>query len=246
MHDQRVLDRIATLIDQKAGPQMPVVEVGPGRGALTECLLPLLGMRLYCIELDPRMVEYLRETIPQLGAHLIEADFLQWQPDADLLNSGFVVAGNFPYNISTQIVFKILQYRACIPVMLGMFQKEVGQRIAAPHGGKDYGILSVLAQTYYDVQYHFDIAPGSFNPPPNVMSGVISMTLKKEVPDVPYPLLMRVVKAAFNQRRKMLRNALQAGGFKVDGVEENVLKKRAEQLSVTDFQALAGVLQANL
>ena len=152
----------------------------------------------------------------------------------------FSVAGNFPYNISSQILFKVLDWRDRVPECVGMFQKEVADRVCAEHGSKTYGILSVLLQVYYRCEYAFTVGPGAFLPPPKVQSGVIRLVrTPDEDPDIEYEVLRRVVKAGFGQRRKTLRNALRAGGFDADTIPEAWLGKRAEQLSPRDFVELA-------
>ena len=148
------------------------------------------------------------------------------------------MVGNFPYNISSQILFKILEWKAQVPLLIGMFQKEVAQRIASKEGNKAYGILSVLVQTFYEVKYLFDVLPSSFNPPPKVMSGVIALTIRNEPPEIKTEKdLFLLVKTGFNQRRKKLRNAVRSL-FNEDFLQDEIFDKRAEQLSVDDFAAL--------
>ena len=221
-------------------PMDQLLEIGPGAGALTQHILDLPKQAFKAVELDREKVAYLLHTYPQLEGKLINEDFLE---TAIPFEGQFTLVGNFPYNISTQIVFKVLEYRAQIPIMTGMFQKEVAERICSVPGGKEYGILSVLAQTYYDLEYLFTVPEHVFIPPPKVKSGVMRMVRKVEVPDIDEKMLFKVVKAAFNQRRKKLRNAISQFG-----VDDAILQpsgfadKRAEQLSVNDFIALTNLV----
>ncbi len=212
-----------------------LVEVGPGGGALTKYLLQIPDIDFKAVELDREKVDFLEATYASIKGKIIHQDFLKIDAPFD---GQFIAAGNFPYNISTQIVFKILDWKAQVPVMIGMFQKEVAQRIASKPGSKVYGIMSVLVQAFYNVEYLFDVPPGAFNPPPKVMSGVIKLTRKTESINFKSERSFFVlVKAAFNQRRKMLRNAVK-GQFDEDVLKEDIFTKRAEQLSIEDFAAL--------
>lgn len=217
-----------------------VIEVGPGTGALTKHLLARSEFRLTCFEVDRDSVPFLREHYP--GIDVREADFLRMDPDS-VTEDRFAVVGNFPYNISTQIVFKVLDHRERCTELVGMFQKEVADRIRAPHGSKTYGITSVIAQAWYDVELLFHVEPGSFIPPPKVRSSVIRMK-RNAVDKLPCDeaLLYRVVKTAFNQRRKTLRNALKPLPEAEGGVPERFADKRAEQLSVAEFIELTRTL----
>ena len=216
-------------------PFTRLVEVGPGGGALTKYLLELPAIDFKAIEIDREKVAYLLHTYPQLEGKLLEQDILQTAPP---FPEPFTIVGNFPYNISTEIVFRIIDWREQVQCCVGMFQKEVAERIAAPHGSKVYGVTSVLTQLYFDVEYLFDVPPEAFNPPPKVMSGVIRMLPKKENMAVASHQKMRnLVKAAFNQRRKMIRNAVKHL-FPVAALSNEIFNKRAEQLSVQDFAAL--------
>lgn len=212
-----------------------LVEVGPGGGALTSYLLQIPGIQFKAIELDAEKVAYLLSTFPTLHQKIIEGNIL----DVDVPFEGdFTVIGNFPYNISTQIVFKILDWKLQVPMMIGMFQKEVAERIVSKPNTKVFGILSVLVQAYYDAEYLFDVPAAAFNPPPKVVSGVIQLTRKKEPIAVKSDkLFFMLVKAAFNQRRKMLRNPLKPY-FDESVLQEEIFTKRPEQLSVEDFAAL--------
>jgi 16S rRNA (adenine1518-N6/adenine1519-N6)-dimethyltransferase len=241
LHDGAVARRIA-----QAAPAGRAVEIGPGTGALTRPLLERGDVDLWAIEVDAESAAYLRTHTDGWGEdRVMEGDFLVWHPDtaAGLAGQSFNVLGNFPYNISTQILFRVLDLRDRIPGVTGMFQKEVAERVCAPHGSRTYGILSVLLQTYYDARYLFTVGPGAFTPPPKVDSGVLELRRADRDPGVPYPHLLAVVKAAFNQRRKTLRNALRAGGYSIDLVPEDVLSRRAEQLSPGDFAELARLLE---
>lgn len=210
-----------------------VIEVGPGTGALTKHLLALDRYELTCFEVDRESVEHLVAQYP--GLHVVASDFLQ----ADLEHIGegpLAVIGNFPYNISTQIVFKVLDHRRKVTELVGMFQKEVADRICAGPGSKTYGITSVMAQAWYTCEPLFTVEPGSFIPPPKVRSAVIRMRRNAvDRLDCDEALLQQVVKAAFNQRRKTLHNALKAFGRLPKGVPERFARLRAEQLSVADF-----------
>ncbi len=212
-----------------------LVEVGPGGGALTKYLLPLPSIEFKAVELDDEKVMYLENTFPAIKGKIIHKSILDI--DAPFIET-FTVVGNFPYNISSQILFKVLDWKEQVPVMIGMFQKEVAQRIVSGPGSKVYGILSVLVQVFYDVEYLFDVPPESFNPPPKVISGVIR--LKRKINPIPVKSerdLFVLVKAAFNQRRKMLRNAVK-GQFEETILQDEIFNKRAEQLSIEQFAAL--------
>jgi 16S rRNA (adenine1518-N6/adenine1519-N6)-dimethyltransferase len=212
-----------------------LVEVGAGAGALTKYLLQIQNVNFRAVELDDEKVVYLKKEYPQLIDKIIHQDFLEIQPPFE---QDFIVVGNFPYNISTQILFKVLDWREKVPHVIGMFQKEVAERIAAKHGNKAYGIISVLIQAYYHVEYLFDVPASAFNPPPKVVSGVIKLTRKKEALQFSSEKkFIALVKAAFNQRRKMLRNPVK-GMFETEILKEEIFTKRAEQLSIEDFAAL--------
>jgi 16S rRNA (adenine1518-N6/adenine1519-N6)-dimethyltransferase len=212
-----------------------LLEVGPGGGALTKYLLEIPNINFKAVELDDEKVAFLKKTYPQLQDKIIHQSFL----DIDKpFEERFTVIGNFPYNISTEIVFKVIEWREAVEGMIGMFQKEVGARLAAPEGSKVYGVTSVLTQAFFDVEYLFDVDPQAFNPPPKVVSGVLRFIPKKEaVPIASEAQLFTLVKAAFGQRRKTLRNAVKAL-FAEEVLKEELFNKRAEQLSVADFAAL--------
>lgn len=234
LKDENICRKIVDALQQEHYTQL--LEVGPGGGALTKYLLNIPGINFKAVELDDEKVQYLSGEFPAIEGKIIHKNFLDIDPPFE---GSFIVVGNFPYNISTQILFKILDWRAQVPVMFGMFQKEVAQRVAAPSGNKIYGVLSVLVQAFYSVEYLFDVSEQSFNPPPKVKSGVIKMRRKENVePMKSEKDFFRLVKTAFNQRRKTLRNAVR-GLFDEPVLEEDIFNKRAEQLSVEDFAALS-------
>lgn len=221
-----------------------VLEIGPGMGALTKYLLQLPGFETSVVEIDQESVIYLGKHYPEIRDRIYSEDFLRMKLD-QLFHEPFAIAGNFPYNISSQIVFKILDYKDQIPEMVGMFQKEVAMRFAGGPGNKDYGIISVLAQAYYDIEYLFTVDENEFIPPPKVKSGVIRMRrkLRSEL-DCDPALFRAIVKTSFNQRRKTLRNSLKSlAGGKVD-MSGEVFSKRPEQLSVQDFVGLTNHFSA--
>lgn len=247
LKDLPTAQAIADTVD--AAPGLPILEVGPGMGVLTQYLLKK-GRELKVVEIDFESVAYLLKTFPELGDGLLEEDFLQMQLDHTFGGREFVLTGNYPYNISSQIFFKMLEYRHLIPVCTGMIQKEVAERLAAAPGSKVYGILSVLIQLWYDVEYLFTVEPGVFNPPPKVKSAVVRLTRNGRTDcGCDERLLRRVVKTSFNQRRKMMRgslkplfaalNAERAGGSQPEGVADFLARpemtKRPEQLSVEEF-----------
>jgi 16S rRNA (adenine1518-N6/adenine1519-N6)-dimethyltransferase len=211
------------------------LEIGPGAGALTQHILDLPLQAFKAVELDREKVAYLLHTYPQLEGKLINEDFLE---TAIPFEGQFTLIGNFPYNISTQIVFRVLDWKAQVPVMIGMFQKEVAERIAAKPHSKAYGILSVLTQAFYEVEYLFDVPPSAFTPPPNVMSGVIRLKRKTTFPEFSsIKSFYHIVKMAFGQRRKMLRNPLKPY-FTTEQLQDPIFTKRAENLTYQDFADL--------
>lgn len=220
-------------------PVVPdVLEIGPGMGVLSQFLLQRPGIRLSAVEIDSESVRYLNENLPSLATirneDFLKADISGW------FDGEFCIIGNFPYNISSQIFFKILENRNRIPEVVGMVQKEVAERMASPHGNKSYGILSVLLQAFYRIEYCFTVSEKVFVPPPKVKSAVVKL-LRNEVRNLPCDeeLFFRVVKAAFNQRRKMLRNSL--SGI-CNELPEPFAQKRPEQLSVSDFIQLTTII----
>lgn len=215
-----------------------VLEVGPGMGILSDGLLQANDYRTLLIDVDSESVQFLHDKYPELGDRLIHGDFLALDFDAHV-DGNLAIIGNFPYNISSQILFKVLEERLRVVEVVGMFQKEVAERCAAAPGGKEYGILSVLVQAYYEVEYLFTVKAGAFAPPPKVLSGVIRLTRKQATQlECDEKLFWRVVKAAFNQRRKALRNAL-SGVIPKDKMGDSpYYDLRAERLSVADFITL--------
>jgi 16S rRNA (adenine1518-N6/adenine1519-N6)-dimethyltransferase len=212
-----------------------LLEIGPGAGALTQHILDLPLLAFKAVELDREKVAYLLHTYPQLEGKLINEDFLE---TAIPFEGQFTLVGNFPYNISTQIVFRVLDWKEQVPVMIGMFQKEVAERIAAKPHSKAYGILSVLTQAFYEVDYLFDVPPSAFTPPPNVMSGVIRLKRKIIFPEfTSIKSFYHIVKMAFGQRRKMLRNPLKPY-FTTEQLQDPIFTKRAENLTYQDFADL--------
>lgn len=232
--DKNIAGKIVHALTE-TNPHNQVLEVGPGMGILSDILLQDASLDVYLIDIDAESYAFLQDKYPQLGSNLILGDFLALNFE-ERFKPQFSVIGNFPYNISSQILFKILENRQQVIQVVGMFQKEVAERCASPEGSKDYGILSVLLQAYYKIEYLFTVKPGTFNPPPKVNSGVIRLTRNDvEKLDCDEKLFWRVVKAGFNQRRKTLRNAL-SGTLSKDKMDTHIFfEKRAEQLSVTQF-----------
>lgn len=243
---------IADTVD--ACPDIPVLEVGPGMGVMTQYLVTK-DRELKVVEIDFESVAYLREHFPSLENQIIEDDFLKMHLEHTFEGRPFVLTGNYPYNISSQIFFKMLDYRNLIPCCTGMIQKEVAERLAASPGCKAYGILSVLVQLYYKVDYLFTVEPGVFNPPPKVRSAVVRMTRNEvEHPGCDEDLLRRVVKTTFNQRRKMMRGSIKpllaeldqhckgAAPNHTEFLAQPLLTRRPEQLSVAEFIDLTNLV----
>ncbi len=233
LKDENICRKIVDALKQHSFTQL--LEVGPGGGALTKHLLQLENIDFKAVELDEEKVEYLKKTYPQLEDKIIHQSIL----DIEQPFSGkFTVIGNFPYNISSQILFKILDWKDDVDCVIGMFQKEMAQRVASKEGNKVYGVISVLVQAFYKVEYLFDVNQGCFQPPPKVMSGVIRLTPKEEqLPMKSAKAFSLLVKTAFNQRRKTLRNAVK-GLFEPTILEDDLFNKRAEQLSIQQFADL--------
>jgi 16S rRNA (adenine1518-N6/adenine1519-N6)-dimethyltransferase len=228
LKDESVSQRIVSILQERSLTRL--LEIGPGGGALTKYLLKIPHIDLKCIEIDDEKVVHLLKSYPQLNGRIIHKDILEAdQP----FSERFTVVGNFPYNISTQIIFRILDWRDSVEIMIGMFQKEVAERIAAKEGSRIYGVTSVLVQDYL-----FEVDEVAFNPPPKVKSAVIRLS------PLPEPVKMKshraftvLVKTAFNQRRKTLRNAVRSL-FDAETLKDDIFVKRAEQLSVSEFAAL--------
>jgi 16S rRNA (adenine1518-N6/adenine1519-N6)-dimethyltransferase len=212
-----------------------LLEVGPGGGALTKYLLELPGTEFKCVELDDEKVQWLCQTYPSIKERIIHASILEIEKP---FKDSFMIVGNFPYNISSQILFKTIEWKESVDGMVGMFQKEVAQRVAAKEGSKVYGVTSVLVQAFFDVEYFFEVDQAAFIPPPKVKSAVIGLRPKKETLLIKSERsLFVLVKTAFNQRRKTLRNAVKSL-FLSEVLGEEIFNRRAEQLSVADFAAL--------
>jgi len=236
--DESIARRIA---DSLTGTTPHVLEIGPGMGVLTKYLYTREGIDFHAIEIDSESVAYLHNHYPTL--HVIEGDFLRLDLST-LFREPFAVIGNFPYNISSQILFKVFEHRAVIPEVVGMFQKEVAERVAAKPGSKTYGILSVLLSAFYDIEYLFTVSEHVFNPPPKVKSAVIRLR-RNDVESLACDehLFTQVVKTGFNQRRKTLRNALRALNLPLDAIPADLLSLRAEQLGVAQFVLITQILQ---
>ncbi len=238
--DQSIASRIVEALEVNSGET--VLEIGPGKGTLTRYLLEK-EIRLLPVEIDRESVVYLKKNWPILEDLVLEADFLKMNID-EHVKGPFHVIGNFPYNISSQILFRVLEYRQRVPSVVCMIQKEVASRIASPPGSKEYGILSVLLQSYYDITYLFSVKPGSFFPPPKVTSGVIRLTRNKTVAlPCDEKLFVKVVKTTFNQRRKMIRNSIKPILLNLDSDFE-LLTKRPEQLGVAEFIELTNWVES--
>lgn len=234
LKDENISRKIAALIQQY--PHQQLLEVGPGGGALTKHLLEIPGIDFKAAELDDEKVGYLLSSYPVLQGKLIHQDFLAIEKPFE---GKFAVIGNFPYNISSQILFKILEWKDDIEQVVGMFQKEVAQRVASKEGNKTYGVTSVLVQAFFKVEYLFEVNERSFNPPPKVKSAVIRLLpLENAVPIKNERSFFLLVKAAFNQRRKTLRNAVK-DLFEPEVLKDEIFNKRAEQLSVKEFGELS-------
>ena len=243
LKDLQVAQDIANTVD--ACPELPILEVGPGMGVLTQFLMTK-ERPLKVVELDFESVAYLRENFPALGNNIIEQDFLKMDLAQLFEGKPFVLTGNYPYNISSQIFFKMLDYKDLIPCCTGMIQKEVAERMAAGPGSKTYGILSVLIQAWYRVEYLFTVHEHVFNPPPKVKSAVIRMRRNAvQHLDCDETLFVKVVKAGFNQRRKTLRNSLRAVFGDFGGVEHEYFALRPERLGVAEFVALTNWIAAH-
>jgi 16S rRNA (adenine1518-N6/adenine1519-N6)-dimethyltransferase len=241
--DENIAKQIADTL-QLNGYQT-VLEIGPGMGVLTKYLLEK-DIDTYVIEIDTESVEYLNAHYPKLHGKVISKDFLKYNINEVFEGKPFAIIGNFPYNISSQIVFRCLEMRNQVPEFSGMFQKEVAERICSKKGSKVYGILSVLAQAFYDVEYLFTVDENVFNPPPKVKSGVMRM-IRKENYALPCDekLFFNVVKTAFQQRRKTLRNSLKSFALSDNLKEDTIFDLRPEQLSVEQFIDLTQKIAAN-
>lgn len=250
LHDKHTAEKIAATLSLETYKN--VLEIGPGTGALTKYLLRK-DIDVIAMDLDKESIEYLHshffEENPGLNQEklkIIEADFLKFDLSELFKEEAFAVTGNFPYNISSQIVFKVLEHRSRIPEFTGMFQKEVAQRICEKKGTKTYGILSVLVQAFYDAEYLFTVKPGVFNPPPKVDSGVIRLQRKDHFKlPCDEKLFFKIVKTAFNQRRKTLRNSLKSFDLSTDLKEDSIFGNRPEQLDVSGFIGLTQKIESD-
>lgn len=243
LKDLSIAQRIADGLTGHGGYRK-VLEIGPGMGVLTQFLLPKTEYETHVIEIDRESVTYLNSHFPPLRDRIVEGDFLQMNLTNLFAGESFAVIGNFPYNISSQILFKVLDMRDRVPEVVCMLQREVAQRIASGPGNKDYGILSVLLQAWYDIKYEFTVEPGVFSPPPKVHSGVIS--LKRNTVEhlgCDERKFVQVVKHGFNQRRKTLRNALKPLNPPEVVLAHPFMEKRAEQLSVAQFVELTQLME---
>ncbi|KIX21125.1 16S rRNA methyltransferase [Flavobacterium sp. 316] len=243
LKDESVAKNIANTLSYKGYEK--ILEIGPGMGVLTKYLLDK-PIETNVIEIDTESVTYLEENYPKLHGHIISKDFLKYNLNEVFNNEQFAIIGNFPYNISTQIVFKTLEMRDQIPEFSGMFQKEVAERICEKKGSKVYGILSVLAQAFYDAEYLFTVDEHVFDPPPKVKSGVLRLT-RKENYKLPCDekLFFQVVKLAFNQRRKTMRNSLKSMINSDNLKEDSIFDLRPEQLSYEQFINLTQKIAAD-
>lgn len=258
LNDTSIARRIADTVDTR--PDLPVLEVGPGMGALTEPLL-MKGRDIWVAEIDNESILYLRDHFPMLRPRIIEGDFLKMDLEKLPFDAPFVLTGNYPYNISSQIFFKMLDYKDIIPLCTGMLQKEVAERLCSPAGNKAYGILSVFLQAWYDTELLFTVDEHSFLPPPKVKSAVVRFT-RNNVASLGCDerLFRRVVKTTFNQRRKMMRQSIRPLLAQLDGerrtkdplappidhtsfLQSPILTRRPEQLTVDDFVALTQITE---
>lgn len=233
LKDENVIKKIIAVLQEEEFTNL--LEVGPGAGALTKHLMLLPSVAFKAVELDEEKVVYLSKKYPELKDKLIHRSFLDMDKP---FSQPFMVIGNFPYNISTQILFKLLEWKDDVPCIIGMFQKEVAERAASKEGSKVYGVLSVLVQAYYEVEYLFDVSDQCFDPPPKVQSGVIRLKRKTSPLDYKSERAFWVlVKTAFNQRRKTMRNAVKSL-FDAEVLQDELFARRAETLSVEEFAAL--------
>lgn len=239
LHDPNTARRIVSSL--RATPDQAVVEIGPGEGVLTALLLDRFPT-LTVVEVDPDAVAFLQQRFPADQLHIIHEDVLKWNP-TDSLPEPAALIGNLPYNISSPIFFLLLAHRKMLREGVFMIQKEVAERMASAPGSKTYGVLSVLMQAYFQVDYAFSVPPTVFRPPPKVMSGVIRMVPLEVEPAVPFEAIRKVVKTAFGQRRKTLRNALKSLSFEEFPEKPEWWSKRAEQLSVAEFIHLTSFLR---
>lgn len=242
LRDHRIAGDIVDAL--RMGDRTKVLEVGPGMGVLTRFLLQKDSIDTTVIEIDRESVAYLKAYLPELGSRIIEGDFLHYDLKKNYSSDPFSLIGNFPYNISSQILFKVLDYKDLIPEVVGMLQKEVAERICTGPGSKTYGILSVLLQAWYEVEYLFTVNEDVFDPPPKVKSAVVRLTRNnKSSLGCNEKLFKSLVKQSFNQRRKMLRNSIKSFTPRFDELPPEILTNRPEQLSVQDFIDLTNAIE---
>jgi 16S rRNA (adenine1518-N6/adenine1519-N6)-dimethyltransferase len=243
LKDEQICEKIANAFSRHKGCHN-VLEIGPGMGALSQFLLNQEDLTVVLLDIDEESVNYLIHKFPEKKEQILFGDFLRLDPDTYFPGEAFSVVGNFPYNISSQILFKCLEFRNRIPEIMGMFQKEVAVRVSEKPGSKEYGITSVLLQAFYDIHYCFTVDEHVFSPPPKVKSGVIRCTRNnRDRLKCDEKLFFQVVKMAFNQRRKTLRNSLKQL-LKAQELPDKFQQERPEQLSVTDFEELTLFIQS--
>ena len=235
------------IVESLSDDSKNVIEIGPGKGVLSQYLIQNTKLNTKYIETDQESVDYLKSMYPEIEAHLVHADFLRLDLKSLFGEDKFRIIGNFPYNISSQIFFKTLEHKNQVDEVVGMIQKEVAERLASPPGSKKYGILSVLLQAYYEIEYLFTVKEGVFFPPPKVKSAVIRLK-RNEVSSLGCSDsdFKAVVKTGFNQRRKTLRNALKSFTFEPSDEITQLLTKRAEQLTVSDFIILTKAVKTQI
>lgn len=233
LHDEGICQKIVAALQENKFTNL--IEVGPGGGALTKYLLEIKDIDFKAVELDNEKIQYLLKKYPAIDNKIVHKSFLDIEKPFD---SKFTIVGNFPYNISTQILFKVLDWKDDVECMIGMFQKEVAQRVASHEGNKVYGVLSVLVQAFFKVEYLFEVHENCFKPPPNVKSAVIRLIPLPNRPAMKSERAFFVlVKTAFNQRRKMLRNGVKSL-FDAEILQEDIFTRRAEQLNIQEFADL--------
>ena len=246
LKDKHIAQRICEALNgfgEKEKDNYGILEIGPGQGALTQFLYPQYGNHLHLVEIDRDLIPALKTNYPLISNQIHEQDFLEMDL-SPICEGQLAIIGNFPYNISSQILFKLVENYTKVPILVGMFQKEVAQRVASKPGNKIYGLISAWAQSFYDTEILFTVNEGSFSPPPTVKSAVIRLVRKEIAPDCNHKLLLQIIKAAFNQRRKTLRNALDLYKDRFDKIEDaSILTRRAETLSYEDFIGLAKAFQ---
>jgi 16S rRNA (adenine1518-N6/adenine1519-N6)-dimethyltransferase len=241
LNDKNIAQQIVESL--RADKVKKVLEVGPGMGVLTQFLLQNKAYETSVVEIDRESVDYLNQHFPELTERIISADFLRLNLHTHF-EEPFAIIGNFPYNISSQIFFKVLEYRDQIPEVVGMLQKEVAERLAAPPGSKTYGILSVFLQAYYDIEYLFTVHENVFTPPPKVKSGVIRITRNNTAKlDCDEKLFKGIVKMAFNQRRKTMRNSLKSLIITDELKANPIFDKRPEQMGVAEFEMIVRMIE---